>query len=64
MGRLKVGGSNPMNPLIVLNLTSVFTVKMANHYGNHRSNVEKNAPIAFILPNRWQYGAEILRICL
>ena len=41
---------------------SVFTVKMANHYGNHRCLVKKNVPIAFILPSRWQDGAESLGI--
>ena len=40
----------------------MFTVKMANHFGNHRCLVEKNVPIAFILPSRWQDGAESLWI--
>ena len=43
-------------------MTSVFTVKMANHYGTHICHVEKNDPIAFILPCRWQNGAESLQI--
>ena len=36
----------------------MFTVKMADHDGNHRCHIEKNVPIAFILPSRWQDGAE------
>ena len=35
---------------------------MANHDGNHRFLVEKNVPIALILPNRWCDGAESLGI--
>ena len=35
---------------------------MADHDGNHRCLIEKNVPIAFILPNRWQDGAESLGI--
>ena len=35
----------------------MFTVKMADHYRNHRCLVEKNVPIVFILPSRWQVGA-------
>ena len=42
--------------------TAVFTVKMADNYGKHRCLVEKNVPIAFILPRRWQDGAESLGI--
>ena len=41
-------------------MTSVFTVKMDDHYGNNKCNVEKNVPVAFILTRRWQDGAEIL----
>ena len=37
---------------------TVFTVKMAYHYGNHRCHIEKNFHIAFILPCRWQDGVE------
>ena len=33
---------------------------MANHDGNHRCLIEKNGPIALILPSRWQDGAESL----
>ena len=40
----------------------MFIVKMADHGGNHRCLVEKNVPIAFILPSRWQDGAESLGI--
>ena len=40
----------------------MFMVKMANHDGNHRCRVEKNVPIALILPNRWWDGAESLGI--
>ena len=40
----------------------MFTVKMADNYGKHRCLVEKNVPIAFILPRRWQDGAESLGI--
>ena len=39
----------------------MFIVKMANHDGNHRCLVEKNVPIALILPSRWRDGAESLR---
>ena len=35
---------------------------MADHDGNHRCLIEKNVPIAFILPSRWQYGAESLKM--
>ena len=35
---------------------------MAKHYGNHRCHIEKNVLIAFILPIRWQDGAESLWI--
>ena len=33
---------------------------MADHDGNHRCLIEKNVPIALILPSRWQDGAESL----
>ena len=33
---------------------------MADHDGNHRCLVQKNVPIAFILPSRWQDSAESL----
>ena len=35
-------------------------VKMADYDGNFRCLVEKNVPIALILPSRWQDGAESL----
>ena len=38
----------------------MFIVKMADHDGNHRCLVEKNVPIALILPSRWRDGAESL----
>ena len=38
----------------------MFTIKMADHYRNHRCLVEKKVPIALILPSRWQDGAESL----
>ena len=38
----------------------MFIVKMADHNGNHRCLVKKNVPIVFILPSRWQNGAESL----
>ena len=38
------------------------TVNTADHDGNHRCLVEKNFPIAFILPSRWWDGAESLVI--
>ena len=47
---------------ILLYETVVFTVKMANHFGNHRCLVEKNVFIAFILTSRWRDGAESLGI--
>ena len=40
----------------------MFKVKMADCDGNHRCLVEKNVPIPFILPSRWQDGAESLGI--
>ena len=40
----------------------MFIVKMADHDGNHICLLEKNVPIAFILPSRWQDGAESLGI--
>ena len=43
-------------------IESVFMVKMADHDGNHRCLIEKNVPIALILPGRWQDGAESLEI--
>ena len=33
---------------------------MAVHDRNHRCLIEKNVPIVFILPSRWQDGAESL----
>ena len=42
--------------------TFVFIVKMADHDGNHGCLIEKNVPIALILPSRWQDGAERLGI--
>ena len=38
----------------------LFIVKMADHDGNHTCLVEKNVPIALILPSRWQDGGESL----
>ena len=40
----------------------MFIVKMVDHDGNHRCLVEKNVPIALILPSRWPDGAESLGI--
>ena len=40
----------------------MFTVKMADHYGNQRCDTEKNVPTAFILTNVWQYRDESLGI--
>ena len=40
----------------------MFIVKMATNDGNHRCLVEKNVPIALILPSRWWDGAESLAI--
>ena len=40
----------------------MFIVKMVDKDGNYRCCVEKNVPIAFILPSRWQDGAESLGI--
>ena len=36
----------------------MFIVKINDHDGNHRCVVEKKVPIAFIMPSRWQDGAE------
>ena len=38
----------------------MFIFKMADHDGNCGCLVEKNVPIALILPSRWQDGAESL----
>ena len=35
-------------------------MEIANPYGDHRCHIEKNVPIVFILPSRWQNGAESL----
>ena len=40
----------------------MFIVEMADHDGNHRCLIEKNVPIALILPSRWWDGAESLGI--
>ena len=40
--------------------TSLFIVKLADHDGNHRCLLEKNVPVAFILPSRWHDGAKSL----
>ena len=40
----------------------MFTIKMADHDGNHRCVIEKNVPKAFILPSRWWDSAESLGI--
>ena len=56
-------GQNKRYENILLYRFAVFTVKLDDHYGNHRCNVqEKNVPIWFILPHRWQDGAESLGI--
>ena len=34
------------------NLVTLFTVKMGDHYGNHRYLVQNNVPISFIFPSR------------
>ena len=47
---------------ILLNETAVFAVKKVDHYGNYRCLIEKNVPIAFILPGRWRDGGESLGI--
>ena len=45
---------------IFLYETSVISI-MVNHFDyKHRCLIEKNVPIALILPSRWQYGAESL----
>ena len=53
-------GQNQCYGNVLLYETSMFIVKMADHDGNHRCLVEKNVPIALILPSRWQYDAENL----
>ena len=40
----------------------MFIFKMADHDGNHRCHIDKNVAIVFILPSRWQDGAESLGI--
>ena len=40
----------------------MFIIKMANHDGNHRCLIEKNVPIALILPCILRDGAESLGI--
>ena len=37
-------------------------IQNGQHFGNHRCIIEKNVPIVFILPSRWQDGAESLGI--
>ena len=55
-------GQNKRFGKILLYETSMFIVKMATNDGNHRCLVEKNVPIALILPSRWWDGAESLGI--
>ena len=59
---LPSSGQNKCYGNIFLHKIAVFTVKMANQYGNHRCLIEKNVPIAFIVPSRWWDGAESLGI--
>ena len=40
----------------------MFIVKMADYDGNHRCLIEKNVPIVFILPSRWQDSVESLEM--
>ena len=35
-------------------------LKKVDHYGNYTRHVDKNIPLGFILPSRWQDGAESL----
>ena len=55
-------GQNKCNGNILLHIASVFTVKMADHFVNCLRHIEKNVPIEFILPSRWQKSAESLGI--
>ena len=43
-------------------MISVIFIMVGHFDCKHRCHVEKNAPIRFILPNRWQNGAESLGI--
>ena len=51
-------GQNKYFANILFKVTSVFTFKMSDHYGNHRCLEENNVPIAFILTHKWQYRAD------
>ena len=55
-------GQNKCYGNILLYETAVFTVKMADHFGNNRCHIENNGFIAFILPGRWQDGVKSLKI--
>ena len=55
-------GQNQHYGNILLCKTSVISI-MVSHFDNkHRCLIEKNVPIALILPSRWQEGAESLGI--
>ena len=55
-------GQNQCYGNILLNKTSVISIMVSHFNYKHRCLVEKNAPIALILPSRWQDGAESLGI--
>ena len=40
----------------------MFTLKMADHYGNHRCHAANNVPIAIYFANELKNGAESLGI--
>ena len=55
-------GQNQCYVNILLYKTSVISIMVSHFDYKHRYLIEKNAPIALILPSRWQYGAESLRM--
>ena len=55
-------GQNKCYGNILLYETSVISIMVSHFDYKHRCLVEKNVPIAFILPSRWQDGAESLGI--
>ena len=45
---------------ILLNVTFVISIMVSHFDCKHSCLIKKNVPIAFILPSRWQDGAESL----
>ena len=55
-------GQNKCYGNILLYGTFMFIVNMTDHDGNYRCLIQKNVPIALILPSRWRDGAGSLGI--